>query len=997
MNKKALSLAICLALALPTTSNALSLGDIESNSSLNQPFKGKIHLLSTSVAEAKTLRVRVAPASVFNRVGIDRPAFLNSIRFRTAIQNGRPVILVSSNQPINEPFLNFLLEVSWPNGQLLKEYTVLLDPPVLLRPDTAIASNAAGVRAEPRRAQGRITRPVVQQRRVVAQQPRRVVRAAPATPRRQATRNAAPNRRVVASQRQVTNYRVRRGDNLSKVATKLRYSGVQKDQMMIALYEKNRRAFSKNNINNLKAGALLKRPSLQEVRSIGSRKAKALVLAQAREWKKSRLQQVASKGKAVDKSSAVTTPKQARLEVVGSKEAITANSQTSSGNSSAIIAELNQQLSLVNESLTTRLKENEELKSRVSELESLLRKKNRLITLKSEQLAKLQETMSGAETTNLDPNAAPKITEVDPATIPNDNLTASVETPLPTVTDKEGIDIQQQLENERANQEGQIIRDAQQQPSVALAPTEPEVIAPTVETPKVESPFVSEKVDDSFDVMGLLSSPAALAGGLGSLALLGGLFYMRRRKSTDEDYEEFSSIEIDNDLDDPSFEESPFENSMPIDESNFVEHDEVQPTITESKEDLIEGNEQEDILQEADVYIVYGLHDQAESELKRAIEKDPSNLAFRAKLLENYKAAGDKEAFELEAKAFMQIDGEGKDTYLAEIAEWGNSLLPDNNLFSGGSVATAAAATGVAMVAGNALATEEEIEDLSSSLDEVSFDANDNSDELIDDINIDGLEGDFAIDEEGLENFDIDEVLAETDGDSFDEFEATLEHDETVKIDLNEEVDFDESELLGDIETNNVELDALLDDVSEESEEVVSDGSNIDLADIDLDFGSETEELESTMDLDSDFDFEDLNLDFNSESDDSLEVESNLNLVTESEDEITHLNLDLDSEDMKKIMPEDSAYTKTTSEEVDSNLSHEDNLLAEFDDNLSFLDLDNDSDVIEETQIETRLDLAKAYIDMGDIEGARSTLEEVMLDGNDEQKREAEELLHQTG
>ena len=157
MNKKALSLAICLAMAIPTASNALSLGEIESKSSLNQPFQGRINLLQTNPTEVKNLRIKVASPEVFNRVGIDRPAFLNSIRFKTSVQNGRPVILVSSNQPINEPFLNFLLEVSWPNGQLLKEYTVLLDPPALLRPNTAIASNNAGVRAEPR-AQGRINR-----------------------------------------------------------------------------------------------------------------------------------------------------------------------------------------------------------------------------------------------------------------------------------------------------------------------------------------------------------------------------------------------------------------------------------------------------------------------------------------------------------------------------------------------------------------------------------------------------------------------------------------------------------------------------------------------------------------------------------------------------------------------------------------------------------------------------------------------------------------------
>ena len=259
MNKKALSLAICMAMALPTASNALSLGEIESKSSLNQPFQGKINLLSTSIAEAKSLRIRVAPAAVFNRVGIDRPAFLNSIGFRTTVQNGKPVILVSSNQPINEPFLNFLLEVSWPNGQLLKEYTVLLDPPVLLRPNTAIASNNAGVRAEPK-AQGRITRPVAQQR------------SAPQAVRRQAQLRQAQQlqQQVAATQRRASatrsNYRVRRGDTLSKIANKMGYRGIRKDQMMVALFEKNRRAFSQKNMNNLKAGALIARPSLQEVR-----------------------------------------------------------------------------------------------------------------------------------------------------------------------------------------------------------------------------------------------------------------------------------------------------------------------------------------------------------------------------------------------------------------------------------------------------------------------------------------------------------------------------------------------------------------------------------------------------------------------------------------------------------------------------------------------------------------------------------------------------------
>jgi len=108
-----------------------------------------------------------------------------------------------------------------------------------------------------------------------------------------------------------------------------------------------------------------------------------------------------------------------------------------------------------------------------------------------------------------------------------------------------------------------------------------------------------------------------------------------------------------------------------------------------------------------------------------------------------------------------------------------------------------------------------------------------------------------------------------------------------------------------------------------------------------------------------------------------------------------YLNLELDSNDFDKIMPDDHAYKAAASESLDNAL--EDNLFADFDDNLSFLDLDTGAEVIEETQVETKIDLAKAYIDMGDIEGARSTLEEVMEEGSDEQKRQAEELLHNNG
>ncbi|HPQ96159.1 MAG TPA: hypothetical protein PLN94_11290, partial [Thiolinea sp.] len=124
MKKQALSLAVVVAGAYPVVSNALSLGDIESNSNLNQPLRAKIQLLSASPQEANQLQVRIAPQSVFNRVGIERPRYLDNLRFTSLVENGKPVILITSDTPITEPFVNFLVEVSWPQGQLLKEYTV---------------------------------------------------------------------------------------------------------------------------------------------------------------------------------------------------------------------------------------------------------------------------------------------------------------------------------------------------------------------------------------------------------------------------------------------------------------------------------------------------------------------------------------------------------------------------------------------------------------------------------------------------------------------------------------------------------------------------------------------------------------------------------------------------------------------------------------------------------------------------------------------------------
>ncbi len=129
-----LSLAIALAIGIvPFGANALGLGDIHLKSALNQHFSGDINLLSVTADEIPDIKVRLASQDAFQRAGIDRPFLLTKLRFKpVAMDDGSFAVKVSSLEPIREPFLNFLIEVNWPKGKLVREYTVLLDPPVTL-------------------------------------------------------------------------------------------------------------------------------------------------------------------------------------------------------------------------------------------------------------------------------------------------------------------------------------------------------------------------------------------------------------------------------------------------------------------------------------------------------------------------------------------------------------------------------------------------------------------------------------------------------------------------------------------------------------------------------------------------------------------------------------------------------------------------------------------------------------------------------------------------
>ena len=140
MFAKRSSRALALLLALPSAAFALGLGDIHLNSSLNSPLDAEIEVTDIAPDEVNTVRAQLAPREVFSQNGIDYPTYLTGVQLRTTdTPGGRHIIKIKSTEAITDPFITLLINVTWSHGQLVREYTMLLDPPVFT-PNQAVAS-----------------------------------------------------------------------------------------------------------------------------------------------------------------------------------------------------------------------------------------------------------------------------------------------------------------------------------------------------------------------------------------------------------------------------------------------------------------------------------------------------------------------------------------------------------------------------------------------------------------------------------------------------------------------------------------------------------------------------------------------------------------------------------------------------------------------------------------------------------------------------------------
>jgi pilus assembly protein FimV len=275
----AVALAALLALG-GSNAQALSLGRITVQSALGEPLSAEIDISDISADEAASLKVQVALPASFKSAGLDYSPILTGLRMVLQKRpDGRSYLRLSSDRLVQEPFVDLILDAGWQSGRLVRNYTMLFDPPSMraapvVRPLSVPLSaplSAPSPVAEPR---------VVQTPRPAAPASPPVVRQ-PAAGAEVKSAPAATN----GTQRLVT---VRPGDSASKIAMAHRLSNVSLDQMLVAMQRGNPNAFIDGNVNRIKAGAIVALPTEKQATAVSSAQASQIITAQSQDFNRYR-------------------------------------------------------------------------------------------------------------------------------------------------------------------------------------------------------------------------------------------------------------------------------------------------------------------------------------------------------------------------------------------------------------------------------------------------------------------------------------------------------------------------------------------------------------------------------------------------------------------------------------------------------------------------------------------------------------------------------------
>ncbi|CAM3824299.1 Peptidoglycan-binding LysM [Pseudomonas reidholzensis] len=908
-----LVLAMAAASALSSgMANALGLGELTLKSAQNQPLDAEIELLDVRDLSAGEVAPSLASPEDFAKAGVAYPPYVEDLTFTPVINpNGKSVLRVTSSRPLSEPVVKFLVQVMWPQGRLLRDYSVLLDQA---------------------KAQG--------------EQP--------------AAGNIAP---AVSG---AGNYTTKRRDTLWQIAARNSQGG-SVQQTMLAIQALNPDAFIGNNINQLKVGQVLRLPDQQQIQSIAQGEANRDVAEQYAAWREGRrLGPRARQLDATRRGAAEAAP--SRIAQGDNLRLVTPGSQGSKGAAKAI----NDKLAVAQESLDTSRRDNDELKSRMTDLQSQLDKLQRLIDLKNDQLARLEA--QGAA----DPAAPVAAVPGEPA--PAEPAPAAEAQPTPA------------------------------EPVVAPAPA-------AVDTaPATPAPEAAKSEQNALDE--LLGNPwllALIAGSTFLVLLLLVLLLMRRRKAQQEAEKHLRMARAlsedgergpDRDLPDDSFDgldmSAPSVTLAPafVAASAAAATAAEKPTVFEAPvvEPLVQPEAAQDpfaeLLAEADQSLAQGRLNHAADLLEPAVAAAPERADLRLKLMEVYARQGDQNAF---AEQERQLDAtEDNQAQVESLRERFPAM-----------VAVAAVGLGAAALA--AELDEQYVQELLQ--DEQDVPAVDDlepepepelesepepvvePEPVLDDLEADPLlepEAPLSVDVEPIEASDLDsafDLSLDDDLPTDDPLDTPMLDDialePEVEIEPEPELTETPEPVVADTDADD-DFEALLAQAQAQAEPTSVD----DLADFDLDVGEPASPApveEAPVDVAAELaafdeipEFDPISeLELPDDFDLSLSLDDDSPAAKNFASELSDVNAELDK--LSQNLETPSLEPQFTA--ADAALEPEP---------LDDLDFDFFSGADE---VATKLDLARAYIDMGDHQGARDILDEVVKDGSDTQRGEAEEML----
>ena len=674
---KTLSGAVASAVILSSSAYAAGLGKLTVLSSLGQPLSAEIELTSVTSDEASGLVAKLAPADAFRSANIDFNPALLSLRFAVEQRGSRQFIKITSSQPVNEPFVDMLLELSWGTGKLVREYTFLLDPadmrtaqaPQVSAPVNMIPQ---GARTAPSTATATATPGSVTRLTPAPSSPAPVRSSTPAQPRGEAA----------------SEYRVKAGDTLGKIAAQLKPVEVSLDMMLVALYRANPDAFAGNNMNRLKSGQILAVPASGAIKGTADGEARGVVVAHAADFNAYRNKlagQVATT--APDKAPAASQSTGGKITAQVEERRTAANEskdQLKLSKATAPIDVNGKTTAAAAEDRIAKEKALADATARVKELERNVSELEKLVVVKNRAAAEAQKAPVVAAPAV--PAKAPPVVAAPVAPAASVAPVATAKPPVAAVTTP-------------ATPVAPVTQSAP--PAVVATPAVPlaEPAVPPRASPVKPKPAAElKKNEDVAEAPGIvdwiMDNILMIIGALVALALLAAIAtgLKKRRRSDTASSNEPSILGAPTDQAHSLFAET---GGQSVDTSNSVFNSSFAPSASQ-----LDTNEVDPVA-EADVYIAYGRDAQAEEILKEALRTHPERYPVRLKLLEIYAARKDARSFETQATDLYSMTKGSGDEW-AQAAALGLSIDPLNPLYA--SAANAGPSTVIPVAAAGAAA-----------------------------------------------------------------------------------------------------------------------------------------------------------------------------------------------------------------------------------------------------------------------------------------------------